>query len=160
MSFSSNSFEDIMALKYPTYDWEALDVHTSDGYILTLHHIWKEGAMDQSKGPVLFQHGHIMDGSLWLDWHDTPAPFLKFADLGHHIYLGSNRGTRDSQRHEFLDAALDAAYWDFTVSDMALDVIANVDKMVTHTPGTAKGHYVGYSQGTAQLLISLIEYEE
>ena len=74
MDLPTNLFEDIMALKYPTYEWEALDVHTSDGYILTMHHIWKDGFTDQSKGPVLFQHGNLMDGVQWVDWHDQPAP--------------------------------------------------------------------------------------
>ena len=70
---------------------------------------------------------------------------MKFADLGHHVYIGNNRGTVTSQRHEFLDAAYDAAYWDFTYQDMTKDVLALVEKMYTNTPSTAKGHYVGYS---------------
>ena len=155
------TFDEIMAKKFPSYEWESLDVHTSDGYILTLNHIWKDGVTDQSKGPVLFQHGNLQDGPLWLDEFDeTPNPFMMFADLGHHVYLGNNRGTRSSQRHEFLDAVYDAVYWDFTWADMAKDVLANVEKMYTNTPSTAKGHYVGYSQGTIQMLVALIESEE
>ena len=54
----------------------------------------------------------------------------------------------------------DAAYWDFTWADYAKDVLANVEKMYQNTPSTAKGHYVGYSTGSIQMLVALIESEE
>ena len=42
---------------YPEYRWEGLPVQTDDGYLLTLFHVWKEGHMDSSQSPVMFQHG-------------------------------------------------------------------------------------------------------
>ena len=155
------SFGEIMEERYPDYKWEPLEVTTDDGYILTLNHIWKEGVSDaDAKGPILFQHGDQMDSGMWLDWQAVPAPQFAFVELGHHVYMGNTRGTRTSQKHVEYDAVKDAAYWDFTFADMPNDVRANLEKMTEHTGSPHKGYYVGYSQGTVQMLLSLIQFEE
>ena len=154
------TFGDIMAEKYPSFEWEALTVTTSDGYILTLHHVWKERRLDAEKGPILFQHGDQMDASIWLDEHQITAPIIEFAEEGYHVYMGNNRGTATSQGHETLNAIDDVAYWNFSFADMANDVRAFVDKMYEHAGNEVKGYYVGYSQGTTQMLIALTQTEE
>ena len=40
--------------RYPEYSWEGIKVTTDDKYILTLFHVWREDALDDSKGPVMF----------------------------------------------------------------------------------------------------------
>ena len=51
-----------------------------------------------------------------------------------------------------------ADYWNFTWADMAEDVVANVSAMSTNS-GTGKGWYIGYSQGTIQILVALSKFE-
>jgi len=60
------AFAAIMDVQYPDYDWEGITVTTDDGYELTLFHLWKEGLMDDSKGPVMFQHGAGNSAVSWL----------------------------------------------------------------------------------------------
>ena len=47
-------FENEMSEWYPSYKWEAIEVTTTDDYILTMFHIWNDEKRDSSKGPVLF----------------------------------------------------------------------------------------------------------
>ena len=84
-----------------------------------------------------------MDGVAYLAWASNPM--IQMADLGHHIYLGNNRGTEYSQGHSTLSAETDQDwYWDFTFYNMAEDVLANVEAMYD-SAGTGKGWYFGYS---------------
>ena len=85
--------EAIMEYEYPLYSWEALEVTTSDDYILTLFHIWNPYTRDSTKGPVMFQHGGGMDGTMWIEEAQNPAPHIHMADLGHDVYVGNSRGT-------------------------------------------------------------------
>lgn len=117
-----------MDKKYPGYSWEALAVTTEDDYELNMFHIWKEGEMIEERGPIMFQHGH---GGAAMDWLYAPVDegtkpnFQKFIDLGHHVYLGNNRGSKYSQGHGSLDMIDDAEqYWNFTQHELALDVYA------------------------------------
>ena len=86
---------------------------------------------------------------MWLSFYEAPAPFFAFVDLGHHVYFGNTRGTRQSQKHVTLDPRTDGAFWDYYVGDMVHDVRATVGKIMEHSGSTEKGYYVGYSQGTA-----------
>lgn len=43
-----------MLADYAQYAWEGIEVETSDGYLLTLFHIWKDGFVDPSKAPIMF----------------------------------------------------------------------------------------------------------
>ena len=55
-----------MLSEYPGYSWEGIEVTTDDGYINTLFHVWIEGQMDSSKGPVMFQHGKGGSATGWI----------------------------------------------------------------------------------------------
>ena len=58
-------FEQLMAESYPQFYWEPLEVTTSDGYILTLMHVWGDN-QDETKGPVMFQHGAGGYAPVWI----------------------------------------------------------------------------------------------
>ena len=166
MSYSR--FEEVMATKYPTYQWEAIKTTTSDEYILTIFHVWNEEKKNElgPKGPVFFQHGRGGDGTSFLDtggltaWSAGPAPMIQIADLGHDVYLGSNRGTEYSNGHNSIATPADdpEAYWDYDLDGLALDVLANTRAM-TENAGNGKGWYIGYSQGTIQAIVALSKYE-
>ena len=63
---------------------------------------------------------------------------------------------------DYTNSADQEAYWDFTWGDMDKDVIANGEAMKTNFEalgGTEAGIYIGYSQGTIQMLVALIQDE-
>ena len=51
------------------YTWEAFEVTTEDGYILTTFRITgttDSGIFTPNKGSVLIQHGALMDAASWI----------------------------------------------------------------------------------------------
>ena len=167
MSYSE--FAEVMATKYPTYQWEAIKTKTDDEHILTLFHVWNEEKRNElgPKGPVYFQHGRGGNGTGFLDWagltETSPgsAQMIQITDLGHDVYLGSNRGTLYSTGHTRMASPADdpAVFWDYDYDGLALDVLAN-SRAMNQNAGSGKGFYVGYSQGTTQAIIALAKYED
>ena len=106
-----------------------------------------------------------MSGTSWLYlnsgmWNDTigTSPFISFADLGYDVYIGSNRGQLVSNVHsEYAYTSED--FWEFTIDGYAEDVLANMKAAYTSS-GNTKGHYYGYSLGTAQMMVALSKYEQ
>ena len=155
--YDHERFEAAMEVHMPDYTWEVITVTTSDSYMLSLYHIYFEETLDASLGPVLFQHADGMDASLYVE--AASNPMIQMVELGHHIYVGNNRGTQYSQGHISLNPETDQAeYWDFTWYNMAEDVLANVEAMYNDA-GTGKGWYFGYSQGAKQMIVALTKYE-
>ena len=153
-------FDEIMSNKFGDYLWEGLEVTTEDDYILTTFHIWKAGAVNDDKGPVLFQHGSGGNAFGWLNGPRGELPnCFKLADMGHHIYLGNNRGAKYSKGHISLDYKDDAVeYWRFSQTELTRDVYAQVGAMYTNA-GQKKGYYFGSSLGGAQMTLALINDE-
>lgn len=83
---------------------------------------------------------------------------LVLADAGFDVWLANSRGTVHSRTHSCYDATkyFQTAYWDSVgMDEMAqLDVPAVV-KFVCERTGWNKVGYIGYSQGTAQMFMSL-----
>lgn len=139
--------------------WEAYEVTTLDGYILTTFHVPAQTAT--SKGSVLVQHGHKQDGSSWIDsYGDEMPPQLQLAYHGYDVWIGNNRGTEYSQRHLTYESAGASAqdFWDFSWADMAYDDVANIAGIKSVT-GEDKITYLGYSQGTIQMHYALAHDE-
>ena len=86
---------------------------------------------------------------------------LKLADAGYDVFLGNNRGTWYSQQHKEYDPVNDAEqFWDFTWADMGLfDDTANI-RAIKELTQVDKIFYLGYSQGTIQMLYGLAHLEE
>ena len=139
MSVDYTEFDNYLA-DNTNYNYEPIDVTTSDGYILTLFHLWLDDGMDTDLAPVFFQHGLYMNALYWIqdsiEYGDgNPTIFDEFLNKGHHVYVGNNRGTEWSLGHTSLDytnSADQEAYWDFTWGDMDKDVIANGEAMKTN----------------------------
>ena len=152
-------FADIMD-KFNYSGWEAYEVTTADGYILTTFHIPAQTAT--SKGHVLTQHGDMEDGASWVaNYGDEKSFHLQLADQGYDIWIGNNRGTEYSQRHVEYQSTGDSAesYWDFTWAEMAYDDVANIEGIKSVT-GEDKITYLGYSQGTIQMHYALAHDED
>ncbi len=130
------------------YTWEAKEVTTEDGYILTLFHITgkvEEGAFEPSLPPVLIQNGDMDDGSSWVGSYPEGVPMhLQLADAGYDVWISSNRGTEYSLGHETLDAEVDDEYWAFSWAEFGrYDQVANL-KAIKEATGQ-KAIYLGYS---------------
>ena len=93
-----------VGMAYWGYTWEAHELTTDDGFILTTFHV--TGKRDQSVperdetlNPIVLMHGQACDATAWVGEGDrsvTPLPFRLF-DRGFDIYLASNRGTKYCQ---------------------------------------------------------------
>lgn len=81
-----------------------------------------------------------------LEYSGTGSSGKDFAELGHDVYYGNNRGVEYSLGHtEMASPAEDPAkYWDFSWEEMGIDVVAN-SKAMNADAGTGKGWYIGYS---------------
>ena len=101
-----------------------------------------------------------MDGAAWIGASQDSKPFmLQLADDGYDVWIGSNRGTEYSQGHKTLNAKDDSEYWNFSWAEMGLyDDTANIRKM-QEVSNVEKVYYVGYSQGTIQMLYGLAHRE-
>lgn len=77
------------------YDWEAKQVTTEDGYILTTFHILGKTGQSRPesfKASIIMQHGSHGDGA---DLVSFPESFLlSLVDEGYDIWIGNNRGTQ------------------------------------------------------------------
>ena len=69
--------------------------------------------------------------------------------MGHHVYIGNNRGVEYSRGHVSLDPVLDAEeYYKFSFHEMAYDVYAQVEKLYESAGGKNKVVYLSFYQGT------------
>ena len=76
------------------------------------------------------------------------------ANKGFDIWFGNSRGNKHSRRHTKYNPDKDAAFWEFTLQDMAdrdlpatLGYVFNVTKQ--------KMYYLGHSQGTIIMNVAL-----
>lgn len=147
--------------KWSYDDWSALEVTTSDGYILTTFKVPACPDMPYL-GSILLQHGNGEDGaSEWfVDEDQKPVP-LQLADEGYDVWIGNNRGTEYSQGHTTYDAAGATAeqYWDFSWTEMSEDDKANI-LAIKEQSNEDKIYYLGYSGGSTQMFYALANDDE
>ena len=149
------------------YSFDAHEVTTEDGFILTTFHITgnlnQEITTDPSRAPVLVMHGQGCDAENWVYVDpenlpvksETPLPLpLHLFDDGFDVWMASNRGTKYCQQHKSLEFNT-KEYWEFSWAEMGkYDDVANI-KFVKAQTGAAKVSYVGVSQGTVQMFYGL-----
>jgi len=76
------------------------------------------------------------------------------ADLGHDIYMPSNRGNPDSLGHTSLNYESDLEYWDYTLTELGNDIVDFAQSMFSSAE-TGKGYLFAYSEGAGQALVAL-----
>ncbi|KAL5973023.1 hypothetical protein ACLOJK_039830 [Asimina triloba] len=123
------------------------NVKTEDGYVLGLQRIpeGRVAAGNVIRGPVLLQHGVLMDGMTWL--LDTPEQSLGFvlADSGFDVWISNTRGTRWSRTHTSLDP-IDPDYWAWSWDELVDHDLPTIFDFVYSQTGQ-KLLYVGHSMG-------------
>eukprot|EP01017_Pseudomicrothorax_dubius_P009057 TRINITY_DN1301_c0_g1_i1.p1 TRINITY_DN1301_c0_g1~~TRINITY_DN1301_c0_g1_i1.p1 ORF type:complete len:406 (-),score=107.78 TRINITY_DN1301_c0_g1_i1:151-1368(-) len=138
-------------LKYPV---EVHDVTTNDGYILTLFRIQAKGSsIVAGKTPVLFQHGLIASSDTWIINDEAKSPGLILANRGYDVWFANARGNYHSRRHVSLNPK-DAAFWNFTWSEMAEKDLPATFKFIAGIT-QQKVNYIGHSQGTLSIFVAL-----
>lgn len=159
------------SLSFPDYvhrhgfDAESHEVHTADGYILTMHRLKVKGD-GQHRRPVLLQHG-LMGSSMDFvvnsphvyapNTHDpTLGDNLAFDLLlsGFDVWLSNSRGNAYSNRHVKFTPK-DREFWNFSYDQMALFDLPAMIEHVRNVTGQPTLGYVGFSQGTT-IALSLL----
>ncbi|XP_014226292.1 lipase 3-like isoform X1 [Trichogramma pretiosum] len=132
------------------YNFEAHEVTTEDGYILTLHRI-----PGPPNAPIVFlQHGITESSSCWVLSGKGNALAYLLADRGYDVWLGNARGNIYSQGHVSLSVN-DTKYWQFSWHEMGIYDIPAVLSYLTSIRND-KVIYIGHSMGTTMAYVMSI----
>ena len=144
-------------IAYHKYPVEIHEVHTEDGYILSVIRIpHGRKVATTAKGVVFLQHGLMDSSSTWV--MNGPSDSLAFvlADEGYDVWLGNSRGNTHSKKHVRYTPH-DAEFWDFTFNELAVfDIPACLNYMMK-VGNRTELHYIGHSQGT---MVGWVEFSQ
>ncbi|CAG7834402.1 unnamed protein product [Allacma fusca] len=145
--------EIIHAAGYPN---ETHQVTTSDGYILTMHRIRKDGGI-----PILLMHGILCSSRDWLMQRGNNSLPYQLWLAGYDVWMGNMRGNNYSLSHETIpDPINNPAFWDFSFDQIAQkDYPTSIDYVLSSTNNTEL-QCLGYSLGTTTLIAGLIRLPE
>ena len=90
------------------------------------------------------QHGLIDIAGTWFFNEPEKSPAAILAKEGYDIWLGNNRGTANSCKHETLTTS-DAAYWNYTFNEMGKYDLPAFISFVKARTGVSKLIYMGHS---------------
>lgn len=123
-------------------------VTTEDGITLELHRVYENST--SGKPPFLMQHGLLGSSeSFLLNGEDASAQ--KFARLGYDVWVGNNRISLYSRRHN-PNYDLNCSFWEMA----KFDLVADVDYILSTTT-KSKIAYMGHSEGTQIVFTALAE---
>ncbi|KAF6201466.1 hypothetical protein GE061_003857 [Apolygus lucorum] len=144
--------------------YEAHDVVTEDGYVLTLSRIGnprRNVTHERDRGPpILMVNGLMMQSEAWLvQGNPRHNAALAWLEAGYDIWLGDQRGTLRSRKHIVYNESQDT-FWDFTIHEVGVyDLPAFIDFILAAT-GYPKLVYVGLSLGTTFYFVMCSERPE
>lgn len=142
------------------YPFEAHDVETRDGYVLTMHRIPHGINGPVENPPVVFlQHGLLCSSADWLVTGPERALAYLLADRGYDVWMGNARGNTHSRKHLWLDPE-QKPFWDFSWHEIGVHDLPSMIDFVTEFTGQPRIHYAGHSQGTTSFFILMSERPE
>lgn len=143
---------------------ESHKVITEDGYILTVFRLQRKGTkkFQRDLTPILFQHGLLDSADGWItnanfNSSDKARAFY-FADRGFDVWVSNTRGNYYSRDHIRYDPDRDAEFWDYSFVEMGMKDVPAVFNYISNFTDK-KIHYIGHSQGTAQMFAALAKRE-
>lgn len=138
------------------YPVETHKVHTTDGYINTLHRI----PSSHPNAPVVFlQHGLMGTSADFVMGRPDKSLGYMLSDYGYDVWLGNIRGNKYSREHEWLTTK-DSQYWQFSFDEFGqFDVPAAIDFVLLKTK-TNKMVYIGHSMGTTMFWVAMNHHPE
>ena len=71
------------------------------------------------------------------------SPAFYFANQGYDVYLGNNRGTKYSWKHDTIHPK-EKRFWQYSFVDLAKDIKAKIEFILQST-GVDKVAYIGHS---------------
>ncbi|KAJ3159120.1 Talin-1 [Geranomyces michiganensis] len=162
-------------IEFWRYPCESHTTQTADGYILTMHRIPNpqhgftsySAPTPYARPPVVLWHGLCINSAAFVcspgGTETNLALFL--ASEGFDVWLANGRGSMASRKHAHLPSAEEimfhSKYWGRCgMDEMAAFDVPAVVNYVLRTTGWSKVGYVGFSQGTAQMFMSLAMSEE
>ncbi|XP_023312544.1 lipase 1-like, partial [Anoplophora glabripennis] len=137
------------------YPFQAHEVSSQTGYILSLHRIpygIKRKQSNNTKRPVaLFQHGLVSASDMWMfQGPNVNLPYI-LADAGYDVWISNMRGNVYSKAHKVLNPDKDPTFWDFTLHEVAYyDLPAIIDyilNITNHSNLYFLGHSIGSTVG-------------
>ncbi|KAL4185024.1 hypothetical protein AMTRI_Chr10g3940 [Amborella trichopoda] len=139
------------------YPCQEHTVITNDGFILGLQRIpaGRTSTSNQTRQPVLVQHGMVVDGVSWLISPPEESLPLILADSGFDVWISYTRGTRWSRGHTTLNDT-DKAFWAWSWQDLAENDLPAMFEYV-HGQTEQKLNYVGHSLGTLTAMAAFSE---
>ncbi|XP_055551707.1 lipase 1-like [Wyeomyia smithii] len=136
------------------YPIEEHQVHTEDGYILSVHRIPNRGTTSEGKHPILMMNSLFSSSAEWVLIGPKHGLAYLLADQGYDVWMGNARGNRYSRQHEQLQIA-QPGFWNFTFHEIGFyDVPALVDYVLRQTKAP-RLHYIGFSQGALVGFVAL-----
>ncbi|KAJ1965756.1 hypothetical protein GGI12_000548 [Dipsacomyces acuminosporus] len=147
------------------YPYEDHLVETRDGYILGIQRITGSRVNacpneQKKKGVVLFWHGFMLNSECFIchpDWINI-LPF-RLVEQGYDVWFGNSRGNKYSYKHMKYTPD-DNRFWNFSIDEIAnIDVPTTVRFILDYT-NKKDLTYIGFSQGTTQMFMSLSRNRE
>ncbi|CAI2364954.1 unnamed protein product [Moneuplotes crassus] len=138
------------------YPYEEHEVTTEDGYILTLMRIPSSPTSQSSQpgSPVYLIHPIFVDANQFAQGgpEDSPAFFL--ANRGFDVWLNNFRWTSHT-RHTSLDPRTDQEYWDFDLTTVRHDIMADITHILSTNTNYDTVSTFAYSLGGTALSFAL-----
>ena len=146
-------------IKLHNYPFEKHTFLTEDGYRMTIFRIPGRrfapslNGQKSEKPPLILQHGILGSSDVFLV-NGINSPAFYFADQGYDVWLTNVRGNSYVRENINMETS-NPSFWNFSFEEIGLfDSKAHISYILTQTT-QEKIDFVGYSQGSLQILAAL-----
>ncbi|XP_033227336.1 lipase 3-like [Belonocnema kinseyi] len=139
------------------YPFEEYDLKTQDGYFLKIHRIpsgngEKINRIQENKPIAYLVHALLQSSIDWVSTGQNVSLAYLLADKGFDVWLGNNRGTIFSQKHQTYSTT-SSSFWNFSWHESGvIDMPETIDFILNQT-GKSELFLVCYSQACTELVV-------